>query len=139
MEGLELRDYLLPLRRWWWLLLSAMLIAAASSYAYTAIQPPLYRSSTTLMVGGAIMGDPDLNPTQIYQAQTLAENYASIAQRGPVREGARKALGLSRLPSYSVWPEPNTSFISIAVADTDPVRAQAVAKRTSKSANCPKP
>ena len=50
---MELKEYILPLRKWWWLIVAATLVAAVSSYLATRQQPPIYRTRTTVMVGNA--------------------------------------------------------------------------------------
>lgn len=123
---MELKRYVLPLRRWWWLLLAAMLIAGTSSFLATLRQPALYQSSTTLMIGQVIT-DPNPTSTEFNLSRQLAENYAEIANRLPVRNATREALGLNWLPEYRATALPNGQFIEIVVTDTDPVRAKLVA------------
>lgn len=126
METTELREYLIPLRRWWWLVLASTLLAAASSAYITYSQPPLYQSRTTIMVGTTI-SDPNPEGNQIWMAEQLLTMYADMINRQSVRQGTMEALGLSGLPGYTARIVPNTQFMDITVIDTDPVRAQAVA------------
>jgi capsular exopolysaccharide synthesis family protein len=123
---MEFKQYILPLRSWWWLLVVATLIAAASSFLATLRQPPIYQSWTTLMIG---QGISDLNPTaaEFNLSRQLAANYAEIANREPVKIATMEALGLNWLPDYRASALPNGQFIEIAVTDTIPARAQAVA------------
>jgi polysaccharide biosynthesis transport protein len=123
---MELRDFFTPLIRWWWLLVAATGIAAAFSLFLALQQPPVYRTQTTLMIGRAIE-DPNPSDLQLFTSQQLAGTYADIATRQMVREATMKALGLDWLPEYVVRPVVNTQLMEIAVTDTDPVRAQAVA------------
>jgi non-specific protein-tyrosine kinase len=123
---MELRRYLLPLRRWWWLITAATLVAAISSFIATLRQPPVYQAITTLVVGRAIM-DPNPSQNEFYLSQQLATNYADIANREPVRIATMEALGLTWLPSYLARTTPDSQFIEIVVTDTSPQRAQAVA------------
>lgn len=126
MDTLNLDDYLRPLRRWWWLIALATLLAALSSTAYTLMQPPQYRSGSTLMIGPTVQ---DLNPNnnQLYTAQHLAQMYGDVANRSTIRQGTMDALGMTSLPPYTAYVVPNTQFIEIMVTDVDPARAQAVA------------
>ena len=123
---MEIRDLFSPLIRWWWLLLAAAGIAAVFSLFVGIQQPPIYRTSTTLMIGRAIE-DPNPSDLQLYTSQQLATTYADIAQRQPVQDATMQALGLTWLPAYVVRPVANTQLLEIAVTDTDPVRVQAVA------------
>lgn len=128
---MELKRYILPLRRWWWLLAAATLIAAVSSYLATLSQPPIYQTLTTLMIGQVIT-DPNPTGSEFTLSRQLAENYAEIANREPVRIAAKEALGLNRLPSYRAIALPNGQFIEIVVTDTIPERAQAVANELAR-------
>ncbi len=123
---MEFKRYYLPLRRWWWLLLGATLIAALSSFVATLRQPPIYQSLTTLMIGQVIT-NPNPTTAEFNLSQQLAENYAEIANREPVRIATMEALGLTKLPDYRATALPDGQFIEIVVTDTFPERAQAVA------------
>lgn len=123
---MELKVYFKPVLKWWWLMLIAALVAAVSSYLVVRQQPPIYRSRTTLVIGRAVYAS---NPTgnEFNLNQQLANFYADIAQRDPVRNGVREALGLNSLPEFTVRVPPNTQLIEISVTDSDPVRTQLVA------------
>ena len=123
---MDVKDYLLPLRKWWWLMLATTLVAGLSSFLAVRQQPAIYQSRTTLMIGRAI-DDPNPTGAEFYLSQQLAQTYADIAQREPVRNETMAALGLSWLPEYAARAVPNTQLIEIAVTDTSPERAQAVA------------
>ena len=110
----------------WWLILAAVLLAGVSSYLVTRQQPMTYQSHATLMVGSAL-ANPNPDNTDLFLTQALASTYADVAQREHVRDATMAALGLSALPEYAVRAVPRTDLIEIAVIDTDPQRAQAVA------------
>ena len=124
---MELKDYILPLRKWWWLIVAATLVATVSSFLATRQQPPIYQTRTTVMIGNSI-NNPNPNSYDYYQSQQLATTYADIVKRDNVRQATMAALGLGFLPEYSARTVPNTQLIEITVTDTDPARAQAVAK-----------
>lgn len=128
---MELKQYILPLRRWWWLLIAATLIAAASSYLATLRQPPIYQTLSTLMIGQVIT-DPNPTGAEFTLSRQLAENYAEIANREPVKIATMEALGLSWLPDYKATALPNGQFIEVVVTDTLPERAQAVANEIAR-------
>jgi non-specific protein-tyrosine kinase len=128
---MELSAYLIPLRRWWWLLLASTLIAGVSSFIATRNQPPVYQAQTTLMIGHVI-DDPNPNQGEINLAQALAQTYADIANREPVRDATRQALGWTSLPQYLARALPQTQFIEIVVTDVDPLRAQVVANELAR-------
>ncbi|MCB0123723.1 MAG: polysaccharide biosynthesis tyrosine autokinase, partial [Caldilineaceae bacterium] len=126
METIELRTLLRPLFRWWWLIALATVIAAASSMIYTLLQPAVYESRTTLVVGSA-MTNPNPTSNQIFLAQQLAETYAGLAQREPIQTATLAALGIEWLPFYTVQASANSPIIEIVVVDQDPIFARDVA------------
>lgn len=123
---MELKDYIRPLRKWWWLIVAATLIATASSYLATRRQPDIYSTRATIMVGSAI-DNPNPNGNEFWLTQQLANTYADMVKREPVRQAVMAALGLSWLPGYTARVVPNTQLVELSVTDTDPQRAQAVA------------
>jgi succinoglycan biosynthesis transport protein ExoP len=128
---MEFKQYILPLKRWWWLLVAATMIAAGSSYLATLRQPPIYQTLSTLMIGQVIT-DPNPTGAEFTLSRQLAENYAEIANREPVKISTREALGLSWLPDYRATALPNGQFIEIVVTDILPERAQAVANELAR-------
>ena len=123
---MELKEYILPLRKWWWLIVAATLVATLSSLIATSRQAPIYQTRTTIMVGRAIE-NPNPNGSDFWLMQQLAGTYADIAKRAPVQNATKAALGLTWLPDYTVRVVPNTQLVEISVVDTSPPRAQAVA------------
>jgi non-specific protein-tyrosine kinase len=125
METIDLRDYILPLRRWWWLIAAAMLVAGASNYYLTPVPPTVYRSHATVMVGGAFL-DPNPDSAKLDVARQLVDAYVDLIQRESIRVPTMAALGMNWLPGYSAEPVPDTQLIELTVVDSDPARAQAV-------------
>jgi capsular exopolysaccharide synthesis family protein len=125
MGTFNLGDYIRPLIRWWWLLAVATIIAAIASFLYVASQPSIYEAHATVMVGTTIQ---DLNPTgvDIFLRQQLADTYADLANRAPIRQATMSALGMDWLPFYSVTA--NSQLIEFKVYDQDPERTYVVAK-----------
>lgn len=119
-------DYIYPLRKWWWLLVAAALVSGISSAVVSFMQPPIYQTRTTLIIGNTMT---TLNPGggEIYLQQQLASIYAEYAYREPIRQATMNALQLTALPTYTVRAVSNTSLIEIVVSDTVPQRTQAVA------------
>jgi capsular exopolysaccharide synthesis family protein len=126
-ENFDIRDYLRPLVQWWWLLAAATIIAALAAFIYTASQPAIYVSRATILVGSSIK-DPNPNGTEIYLAGQLAEMYADIANRAPMRQATMDALGMPYLPYFEVRQSAGRPVIELQVYDEDPNRAFAVAQ-----------
>jgi succinoglycan biosynthesis transport protein ExoP len=126
---MELKQYLNAIKKWWWLMLVAMLLAAISSYFVVSRMPRIYQASTTLIVGQGIY-DPNPNSQDLYISQQLAQTYREMVTRQPILGGAAEMLGLSYVPgaqNVAAWLVPGTQLMGIAVRDTDPERARALA------------
>ncbi len=128
---LEIREYLAPLRKWWRLILVTTAIAAVSSYFATRQQTPVYRSSTTLMVGSAIE-NPNPSSVEFSTTRQLASFYVDIAKRLSVRQDVMDALGLTWLPEITVRQLNDTNLIDVVVLAPDPMIAQAVAAELAR-------
>jgi capsular exopolysaccharide synthesis family protein len=118
--------YLTPIVKWWKLILIAALIAGVSTLISIIIQPPVYEARTTLMIGQSITS-PNPSSAQFYLEQDLAQIYADMGLREPIRRATMEALGLNFLPTYFIIAVPNSQLIEITVRDTNPVRSQTVA------------
>jgi non-specific protein-tyrosine kinase len=127
----DLQQYFKGVLRWWWLIALSTVIAAGASYYVSQQQPKIYQTATTLMVGQAIQ---KANPTNndFYTSQLLAESYAQMAVRQPILQATIESLDL---PLEWQWlrgqvyaaPLPQTQLLSVAVEDTSPERAVAIA------------
>jgi succinoglycan biosynthesis transport protein ExoP len=122
----EIFEYLNPLRRWWWLVILGTLVAVSASYVALLRQPPVYQARTAMMIGRT-MTDPNPNYADIYMIEQLANTYADLASRAPVRKATMESLGIGWLPAYNVQLVPNTQLLEITVSATDPSLAQAAA------------
>jgi capsular exopolysaccharide synthesis family protein len=125
-NSMDISAYLKPLIKWWRLLLIATSIAIVGSSFSVFLQPEVYVSRTTLMIGRTIL-DPNPDSGQIYISTQLASIYADMANREPIQVKTMEALGIDRLPAYQASVIPNTQMIEISVTDTNPQRAQIVA------------
>lgn len=123
---MEIKQYLIPLRKWWWLLLVATVVSTLSSFGATFLEQPTYETRAALMIGQALE-QPNPSSSTLNLTQQLALSYVAIAQRAPVQDATKEILGLTWLPEFDVYLVPNTQLLEIRVIDTDPARAQAVA------------
>ena len=128
---MELQQYAKVVLRWWWLIVLSVAVAAGSTYYTTRLQPSIYRTKTTLMIGRTLeSANPDYG--SIYMGEQLAQTYAQLVRREPVLRGAVESLGLDMswtdlAASVSTTLVPNTQLLEISVIDTNPQRAKALA------------
>ncbi len=129
---MDINAYTKPLLKWWRLLLIATLIAVIGSSLSVFLQPEVYVSRTTLMIGRNAILNPNPDSGQINLAAQLASIYADMANREPIQVKTMEALQTTWLPSYQAKVIPNTQLIEISVTDTNPERAQIVANELAK-------
>jgi succinoglycan biosynthesis transport protein ExoP len=122
----DIKRIIRPVLKWWWLIAISTLLTAVTSVLLTSKLPLVYRSDATLLVGRAIT-DPNPNTGEFYLGQQLAIVYAELGNRDFIRQATMQALNLHSLPEYNIRALPNSQIIEIAVDDTNPERAQAVA------------
>ena len=128
---MEIREYLDIVKRWWWLAILSVAVAATSSYLASRSTTPLYRTTTTLMVG-RVTQERDPNQADFSISQQLATTYAQMATRRNVLESAIDSLGLQidwaalagRVHAGTVG---RTQLLEISVVDSNPRRAKALA------------
>lgn len=133
---MELRDYLAIGRRWLWLFALASAVAAVGAWVGTRFMPNTYRSSTTLMVGSAL-DNPEVSAQSIYLSNQLATAYAQMATREPVLEGVVNALDLpvgweALKGMIKAQPQPGSPMLEISVVATRPEVAQALASEAAR-------
>ena len=123
---MEIKAYIIPLIKWWKLLVAAALVASISSFIVTSLQPSIYSSRTTLVIGRSIE-DPNPTTNQFMLDRQLASIYADLANRELIKNETMSALGITWLPEYEAVAVPDSQLVEISVVDTNPARAQAVA------------
>ncbi|MFB0534689.1 MAG: polysaccharide biosynthesis tyrosine autokinase, partial [Anaerolineae bacterium] len=121
---MELREYLTVIRKWWWLIVLCTVLAAGASLMMGRSTPPIYRASTTLMVGQFIQ-DPNPNTQDIWTSERLAQTYVEMVRRQPILQATVKTLGLDMdwkalRGHVSANLVENTQLMEIKVTDTDP-------------------
>jgi non-specific protein-tyrosine kinase len=128
---MELRHYLSLIWKWLWLVVLSMAVAGGASYLASKAITPLYRTSTTLMVG-RVIENPDLSSMDLTTGQQLTYTYTQLARRQPVLQGAIDSLGLN-MSWQALAGQVGTSIVQqtmlmeISVVDTDPYRAKVLA------------
>lgn len=118
------------LRRWWIILLVTVL-AILAGLAISAVQTPIYRATTTVLVGQSIRSS-DLSRDDILTSELLTPTYAEIVTRQPVLAGAVEQLGLTEnwrelRRRVRVVAVEGTQLIEILVEDISPELARSKA------------
>jgi succinoglycan biosynthesis transport protein ExoP len=128
---MEIRQYLAIVWKWLWLIVLSTAIAAIPTFMTSRSAPPIYQTTTTIMVGQTIES-PNPTSQDIWTAQSLAETYVQLVRRQTILEGAINALGLDMnwralVGRVSVSLIEGTQLLEITVLDTDPQRAKVIA------------
>ncbi len=133
---MELREYLQVLRKWWWLITLSTAVAGIGSWWIVKDQPPVYQTSTTLMIGRALE-EVDPNYTDFYTSERLAQTYSELVRRERILRATAAALGYeeqwrSLRSQVGVRLVAGTQLLEIAVTDTDPARAKQIADELAR-------
>jgi capsular polysaccharide biosynthesis protein len=92
-ERVELKTIVRATLRRWWLVLPLTLLAAGGAYAVSLSITPVYRASTSVLVGGAL-DDANVSSDDIDASEHLTLLYADMVGRQPVLQGVVDGLGL---------------------------------------------
>jgi len=131
----ELRDILRVLKNGKWILIILPLVAMLTSgiFSYFVITP-VYKSSTTLMVGKNYSGEngPLLQYNDILTANQLVKTYSQLAKSRTVAEKVIELEKLDITPEafrgkIDVQPVRDTQLIQITIDDPDPNKAARLA------------
>ena len=132
---MELRDILRVLKNGKWILIILPLVSMLTSgiFSYFVITP-VYKSSTTLMVGKNYSGEngPLLQYNDILTANQLVKTYSQIAKSRTVAEKVIELEKLDITPvafssKIDVQPVRDTQLIQISIDDPDPNKAARLA------------
>ena len=132
----ELRKYIAIVRRWWWLMILSTVAAAAIGFEVSRAQPPVYRASTTLIVGRSIQ-TTRVDSRELETSQLLAQTYADIARRQPVLQAAVESLNLNVTwqalkKQVGLTLVEGTQLLEIAVEASSLDEAQAIADEIAR-------
>lgn len=130
---MELRHYLRILQRNWILLLVATLVGGAAGFGLSSLQTPRYEATTRLYV--SVRSD-SVGISELAQGTTFARqavvSFVDVVNSSLVLERVIDELGLDTTPAklrgaVSASTPLNSVIISVAVMDTDPDAAAAIA------------
>ena len=125
---MEMRRYVVILRRWWWLALPAFLVTTGLTLLFVLSQPPVYESRATFVVAPRSLNPDDaVNAfdTLIRGAQ-ITSTYATIARSDLILGRAEDRLaGSTPTSEISVGAEvqTGTNVLEISIQGPDPESA----------------
>ncbi|MBI5649251.1 MAG: hypothetical protein HZC40_02210 [Chloroflexi bacterium] len=130
---MELKHYLLLVRKWLWLIVLGAGIGAVSAFGFSILSTPIYQSTMTLMISQG--ADPYRDQSSaVFATQRLASTYVEQIRSRVVMEQVARDLNLSLPPNAligmtSVQAVRDTQLIRVSVEDENPARAQAIANQ----------
>jgi non-specific protein-tyrosine kinase len=133
----DLRHLIGIIRSWLPLLVLAGVLAGAGGFIASSLQPKVYAAQASLIVGESLSSS-NPNQAQLQVSQSLATTYTAIAKKRPllqkVSDDINGALSPAQLDEIiEVRAAPDVPILTIAVEDTDPDRAAAVANSLAEA------
>lgn len=124
------------IQRRWRVLSFCLLVAVAGALASYRAAPPVYQSSTTLIVSQPQSGGVNEALQGVQLSSQLLQSFAAIATSRTGAARVRDRLGLGLSPEevrarLSASPQPETLLLSISAVDSDPLLAQALANEAA--------
>ena len=130
--ALELRSQIAIVRRLFPLVIISIILSAATAFAGASMQPKVYESDATLIVGESLSAaNPDYN--QLLASQRLSKTYATIATTRPVLTRVIEMVGLTGVTPDQLAKRVRASaaldstLLTITAQDGEPQRAAAIA------------
>jgi tyrosine-protein kinase len=128
---MELRRYLLVLRRSLWLLIAAPLVAALVAGAVSYRMAPVYEAHVALLVRPSQVLPVDTGVAAVTSDQ-ISRTYAQLMVQRPLLEQVVNDLNISESPEslqhqITITPQPNTTIIDVAASSTNPALARDLA------------
>ncbi len=126
---MEIRQYLLLLRKWAWLFLVLAEIGAVAAYLITVRQPMVFETLAKVMIMGAV---DDRTTTYYYSSYyddiQRAKNYAQLIVTKPVLETLSDRLGFDiSTGQIDVRQVQDSQILEITVKDSDAAQSALIA------------
>ena len=123
---MELKQFIILLRRWFWLLILGLVLGATSGVLINRIQTPVYQVVAKILV----MRAPDFSASGLAYLgdQQLAQTFSELITTQPVFNDVSDQLGFKVDPSQvQIKQNTNSQIIKVIVEDTNPQRAVMIA------------
>src|SRR4051812_4376398 len=90
---MELKHYLVILRRWGWIMILCTVLASAASYWFSSRQPRVYEAVSRYLVGSAV-DNPNVNSNDLRTSSQAGQTYAALAETRPLLQVVIDKLNL---------------------------------------------
>lgn len=123
---MEIRQYLLLVKRWAWLLILGAVLGGAAAYGLSSMQPVVYQTYTRVMVSSS----PEIQNQSYnyYLDSQLVKTYAQIFNSEPIMKQLSEKLGYPvSSGQIQVRQVPDANLLQLVATDNDPQRAADIA------------
>jgi capsular polysaccharide biosynthesis protein len=123
---MELKQFILLLRRWFWILILGLVLGAASGILISRIQTPVYQVVAKILV----MRAPDVSASGLAYLgdQQLAQTFSELITTQPIFNDVSKQLGFKVDPTQiQIQQNTNSQIIKVIVEDNNPQRGAMIA------------
>jgi capsular exopolysaccharide synthesis family protein len=123
---MEMRQYLILIKRWIWLILLVTVLGIGAGYIYSLYEKPVYRAQSMILV---LQNQDNSTPDTLFaNNKQAALTLSQLVITQPVIEATSKKLGYP-VSSKQIQVEnvPTSDLIQITVEDNDASRAAAIA------------
>jgi len=123
---MELKHYLVLLRRWAWLLGLGLVVGAGGAYGGSLYQTPIYQAETQVLVIRAQEDKlADLTGVSGFQ---LTQTYSQLMLTQPILDAVSLKLGFTvEEEAFTARPTRDTQLIIVLAENPDPVQAARMA------------
>ncbi|MEM7029921.1 MAG: Wzz/FepE/Etk N-terminal domain-containing protein [Chloroflexota bacterium] len=104
--------YAIAVAKRWWIVLSFTVLGVGSGYFFSTSQAPVYRATTTILIGQSLQ-DAQPNRNTIIESRKLAPTYADLARQQSTLEAVIADLDLP-----IDWQTLQRQIIARPIADT---------------------
>jgi succinoglycan biosynthesis transport protein ExoP len=118
---MEVKQFIVLLRRWFWLLILGLVLGAASGILISRVQTPVYQAIAKILV----MRVPDQSALGLAYLgdQQLAQTFSELITTLPVLDNVSNQLGFKIDPSQiQIQQNTNSQIIKVIVEDNNPQR-----------------
>jgi capsular polysaccharide biosynthesis protein len=123
---MELKHFILLLRRWFWILILGLVLGAASGILISRIQTPVYQVVAKILV----MRAPDQSASGLAYLgdQQLAQTFSELITTQPILDDVSNQLGFKVDPTQiQIQQNINSQIIKVIVEDNNPQHGAMIA------------
>ncbi len=126
---MDIRQYVLLLKRWLWLILIVTILGVAAGFILSKFQTPVYHAQTTILV----LKNPQNNqPDNLFNdgnGTSVTQTLSKMILTQPVIQTTSQRIGgySININNIDVQQVPNADLIQVGVNDTNPQRAADIA------------